>query len=163
MTQRIAPRPEPVEPPVQLGPDGMGNPSLLPQEFVKPVDQSEHGVGPVTLYLGVPLQVRLNLVGPLSNPLPTCLRCRWQPSFERRNTAFVRRAPSPRRRPPPDLPTVDSRSRRSTNARGVTVGSICTIATRDSHYHRVPCPCTKYHRVLTRQPAALRFREASAT
>ena len=63
MTQRIAPRPEPVEPPVQLGPDGMGNPSVLAQEFVKPVDQSEHGVGPITLYLGVPLQVRVNLVG----------------------------------------------------------------------------------------------------
>ena len=48
---------------MQLGPDGMGKPSVLPQEFVKSLDQSEHGVGPVTLYLGVPLQVRLNLVG----------------------------------------------------------------------------------------------------
>lgn len=63
VTQRIAPRPEFVEPPAQIGPDGMGNPSVLPQEFVKPLDQSEHGIGPVTLYLGVPLQVRLYLVG----------------------------------------------------------------------------------------------------
>ena len=63
MTQRIAPRPELVEPPAQLGPDGMRNPSVFPQQLVEPVDQSEHGVGPVTLHLGVPLQVRLNLVG----------------------------------------------------------------------------------------------------
>ena len=42
-------------------------------------------------------------------------------------------------------------------------GSLCTFATRDSHCYRVPCRRTKYHRALTRQPAALRFREASAT
>ena len=63
MTQCIAPRPELVEPPAQIGPDGMGNPSVFPQEFVEPLGQSEHGVGPVTLHLGVPHQVRLNLVG----------------------------------------------------------------------------------------------------
>ena len=63
MTQRIAPRPDLVEPPAQLGPDGMGNPSVFAQELVESVDQIEHGVGTVTLHLGVPLQVRLNLVG----------------------------------------------------------------------------------------------------
>ena len=51
----------------------------------------------------------------------------------------------------------------SANARGVTVDSICTIATRDSHHHRVSCPCAKYHRVLTRHRVALRFREDFAT
>ena len=62
-----------------------------------------------------------------------------------------------------DLASVDSPSRSSANARGVTVDSICTIATRDSHHHRVSCPCAKYHRVLTRHRAALRFREDFAT
>ena len=35
-------------------------------------------------------------------------------------------------RPPPDLQSIDSRWRRSTNPCGVTVGTIGTIATRDS-------------------------------
>ena len=45
-----------------------------------------------------------------------------------------------------DLASVDSPSRRSANARGVPVGSICTVTTRDSHHHRAPSPCAEYHR-----------------
>ena len=40
----------------------MGNPSVFAQQPIEPVDQIEHGVGTVTFHLGVPLQVRLNLV-----------------------------------------------------------------------------------------------------
>ena len=64
---------------------------------------------------------------------------------------------------PADHATVDSRSRRSANTRGVTVGSIRTVTTRDSHHHRVPSPCTEYHRALAGQRAALGFRAAPAT
>ena len=76
-------------------------------------------------------------------PFPRRLR---PPSFERRNTAFARRGPSPRHHASADLASVDSPSRRSANARGVTVDSICTVATRDSNHHRVPSPCAEYHR-----------------
>ena len=89
-----------------------------------------------------------------ADAFPGRLRCRWQPSFNQRNTASER--------PPADLPAAIFRTPRSANARGVTAGSICTIATRDSFHHRVQCPCAGYHRVLTRHRAALRFREHSA-
>ena len=43
------------------------------------------------------------------------------------------------------LAEVGECSQRSANARGVTVDSICTVTTRDSHRHRVPSPCAEYH------------------
>ena len=48
-------------------------------------------------------------------------------------------------------------------ARAVTVGSIHTVATRDSHRHCASCPCAEYHRALAEQRAALGFRAAPAT
>ena len=87
-------------------------------------------------------------------------------------TATVVRAPEHRARtwrtksPAPCIDGTRFRgfpSRRSTNARGVPVGSICTIVTRDSNHHCVSCPCAKYHRVPTRHRAALGFREDFAT
>ena len=65
----------------------------------------------------------------LLEPFPRRLR---PPSFERRNTAFARRGPSPRHHASADLDSVDSPSRRSANARGVTVDSICTSCSRSS-------------------------------
>ena len=72
---------------------------------------------------------------------------------------------TPRRHTPAEQATVDSRSRRSANTRGVTVGSIRTVTTRDSHRHRVPSPCAEYYRALALagQRAALGFRAAPAT
>ena len=58
----------------------------------------------------------------------------------------ARRGPSPRHHASADLDSVDSPSRSSANARGVIVELICTIATRNSHHHRVPSPCAEYHR-----------------
>ena len=48
--------------------------------------------------------------------------------------------------PQPAPWSVDAPSRRSANFRGVTVDSICTVTTRDSHRHRVPSLCAEYHR-----------------
>ena len=97
---------------------------------------------------------------PIPDPLPACLH---PLSIERRNTIFMRRERGPQRHAPADHATVDSRSRRSANTRGVTVGSIRTVTTRDSLHHRVPSPCTEYHRALAGQRAALGFRAAPAT
>ena len=97
---------------------------------------------------------------PIPDPLPACLRT---PLIARRNTSFVRRGPGPRRHTPAEQATVDSRSRRSANTREVTVDSIRTATTRDSHRHRVPSPCAEYHRALAGQRAALGFRAAPAT
>ena len=97
---------------------------------------------------------------PIPDPLPACLR---PLPIERRNTIFIRRERGPQRHAPADHATVDSRSRRSANTRGVTVGSIRTVITRDSHHHRVPSPCTEYYRALAGQRAALGFRAAPAT
>ena len=96
----------------------------------------------------------------LLEPFPRRLR---PPSFERRNTALVRRGPSPRHHASADLDSVDSPSRSSANARGVIVELLCTIATRDSHHHRVPFPCAEYHPALAGQRVALAFREDFAT
>ena len=93
-------------------------------------------------------------------PFPRRLR---PPPFERRSTELVRRGPSPPHHASADFASVHSASRRSANAHGLTVDPICTIATRDSHYHRVSCPCAKYHHVPTRHRVALGFREDFAT
>ena len=121
----------------------MGNPDLYGSMRIAPGDTAAHKCARQIL-----------------EPFPRRLR---PPSFERRYTAFVRRGPSHQHHASADLASVDFPSRRSANARGVTVDSIYTIATRDSHRHRVPSPCAEYHRALARQRAALGFRTAPAT
>ena len=79
------------------------------------------------------------------------------------NIAFVRRGTSPRRHAPAAHASVDSRSPRPRNTRGVAVGSIRTDTTRDSRHHHVPSPWTTYHRALAVQRAALGLRAVPAT
>lgn len=70
----------------------------------------------------------------ISNPQPARLP---PPSFDRRNIAFVRRGPSPRRNALVDHAIVDCRSPRPSNAHSAAVGSIRTVTARDSHHHHV--------------------------
>ena len=55
---RVAPTPGFVEPRAEAAPDGMGNPAVLLQELAEPLGRNGHGVGPGSLHLRIPLQVR---------------------------------------------------------------------------------------------------------
>ena len=106
-------------------------------------------------------KLRDTVNGPAGCPRP--LAPRVSASIERRDTSFVRRGRGPRRHALVNQATIDSRSRRSANARAITVPPIRTVTSRDSHRHRVPCPCAEYHRAQAGQRAALGFRVAPAT
>ena len=98
-----------------------------------------------------------------ADPFPVRLQCRRQPSYQRRNTAFVRQGPRLQRHAPADLATVHSLSPSPANARGAPAGSIPTVTTRDTHHHHVPCPWTTYNRALARHQPPLGLRAVPAT